>query len=368
MRFTALHPLGAILAASLLAVTLRAGPVPVFRCALEHWPAANYEATVFHRGPLTEEEQTLVSALKEPPAKNGANLSCATVDVSDAMDDLAQSRWNSQTNAEPPWLVLHAPHGEPGEPPLWTGRLSREALDGILDSPARRKITGALLTSDSAAWVLLECGDPIRDEATVDVLAAELQRLEEEIKPPPNINKVDGGKAVAPQPVRTKFSLIRVTRNDPAEAFLVNQLLQNEPSHRGRPVAFPVFGRGRVLSGLAGRGLERESITGVCESVCTDCKCDPTKKHPGKHLLLAARWETASAPTAPVEILPRSTAPATNVSAASPTPPQPAPQQAARPVERPAEEARENPLLLIATGLILTAAIAFAILRPRRRS
>ena len=361
MRFTVLHLPCAILAAGLLAITACAEPV--FRCAMAHWPTASYEATVFHRGPLPEEEQALITSLKEATAKTGANLTCATVDVSDGMDDLAQSRWNSQTNAEPPWLVLHAPHSEPGEPPLWTGRLSQDALDAILDSPARRKITEVLLGGDSAVWVLLECGDAIRDEATVDVLAAELQRLEEEMMAPPIADKADGGKPASSPPVRIKFSLIRVTRNDPAEAFLVNQLLRDEPSHRGRPVAFPVFGRGRVINGQVGRGLDRESITAVCETICAPCKCDPTKKRPGKHLLLSARWESALVQAAPPEVPVRAVTPLTNPVTVSP---RLAPEATGTLVEKSAEEPRENPLLLIATGLILTAALAFVVMRPRR--
>ena len=34
--------------------------VPVFRYALEKWPPDVYQATVFHRGPLTSAQQALV--------------------------------------------------------------------------------------------------------------------------------------------------------------------------------------------------------------------------------------------------------------------------------------------------------------------
>src|SRR5947207_1747684 len=47
--------------------------VPVFRYALERWPAANYEVVLFHRGPLNPAEQA-ARALLEQAAQRTANL------------------------------------------------------------------------------------------------------------------------------------------------------------------------------------------------------------------------------------------------------------------------------------------------------
>ena len=43
----------------------RACNVPVFRYALERWPAAPYEVFVFHRGPLSAEDQAALEHLKK---------------------------------------------------------------------------------------------------------------------------------------------------------------------------------------------------------------------------------------------------------------------------------------------------------------
>jgi hypothetical protein len=52
---------GWVLALGLLlqAAALGAGQLPVFRCALENWPARDYQAVIFHRGPLGMDEQDL---------------------------------------------------------------------------------------------------------------------------------------------------------------------------------------------------------------------------------------------------------------------------------------------------------------------
>ena len=45
-----------VLSAAALAPTCN---IPVFRYALERWPADSYEVILFHRGPLTAAEQAL---------------------------------------------------------------------------------------------------------------------------------------------------------------------------------------------------------------------------------------------------------------------------------------------------------------------
>ena len=55
----------------------RACNVPVFRYALERWKPSNYEAHVFHKGPLTPEQKKQVERLSAP----GANLNVSVIDL-----------------------------------------------------------------------------------------------------------------------------------------------------------------------------------------------------------------------------------------------------------------------------------------------
>jgi len=282
------------------AATLRAGHLPVFRCALEGWPARDYPVIVFHRGPLGTDDQNLATALKEAPDRWGANVATSTVDVMESMDEPTLALWNTQTNAEPPWMVVLAPPGgDTAETVLWTGRFHADSVKAVLDSPARKKTIEALVRGDSAVWVLLECGDAMRDEAAVDTLAGTLKRLEGDSRLSASITSAPPAKFRLP--LHIAFSLVRVTRNDPAEEFFVNLLSHGGRFHRGKPAAFPVFGRGRSLNAIAGRHLDDEFILDACSFVTGACSNGVKELRPGKDLLLCVKWdsifETAASPT-----------------------------------------------------------------------
>src|SRR5439155_15164278 len=180
-----------------------------------------------------------------------------------------QTLWNGRTNSLSSWLVLRAPQSVADTPPVWAGPLKAETINALLDSPARRKIAEGLLRGDSAVWVLLECGDAMLDEAAVDVLSAALKELEQQLPLP--APAPGDTPSQSPLPLRVAFSLVRVTRNDPAEALFVNLLLHGEPLSASKPVAFPVFGHGRALAPLAGRHLDEASIEQACVLLVGGC-------------------------------------------------------------------------------------------------
>jgi hypothetical protein len=93
-------------------------------------------------------------------------------------------------------------------------------------------------------------------------------------------------------PLRVAFSLVRVTRNDPAEEFFVNLLSHGERFHPGKPAAFPVFGRGRTLSAISGKHLEDEFILDACSFITGACSNGVKEVRPGKDLLLCVRWDS----------------------------------------------------------------------------
>src|SRR5437773_9807329 len=53
--------------------------IPVFRYALERWPAAPYDVVVFHRGALTEEARSALNVLRQA----GANIEVDRIDVAE---------------------------------------------------------------------------------------------------------------------------------------------------------------------------------------------------------------------------------------------------------------------------------------------
>ena len=288
----------------LVMATKSGGAVPLFRCSLEDGVPENYHAIIFHDSPFGTEDQELVQTLSSAPLKLGINLLVSTVDVLSEMDEPTKALWSAQTNAELPWLVVLPPQREDAAA-VWSAGFGPEAVNAMLDSPARRRVAESLLNGDSAAWVLIECGDAVRDEAAVDVLAGTLKQLEHKLRlPSPATNAV---RLRSPLPLRVGYSLVRVTRNDPTEDFFVHLLLRGEQAHQVKPSAFPIFGRGRLLPGMEGRQLQDEAIEKTCMFLMNACTNGARSVGQGRDLLLAANWNS---------IFEQPAQPVTNVAAA----------------------------------------------------
>jgi len=265
--------------------------VPVFRYALERWHAEEYEAVVFHRGPLAADELAWVNALDQSDKEAPANLTLRKVNLALPLDPATEKLWQQQTNATLPWLVLrYAPSGA-NPPVFWAGPLAKDLATTLVDSPARREIVQRLTNGQTAVWVVLEGGTPLEDETALDLLADELKKQEKAIQLPPS--EPDDPQMRSPLPVRVEFSLVRVARNNPAEHFLVQLLLAGDAhlAASTRPIAFPVFGRGRILAALTGKELSKEIIPEACAFICGPCSCEIKELNPGRDLLLAANWD-----------------------------------------------------------------------------
>jgi len=146
----------ALAGALVLGASLSGAPaMPVFRHALERWPASDYEIVVFHRGAPDDEAQQRIDQLRAARIRNFANIDVKPVDVSGQMDADMENLWTCQTNPAPPWVVVRAPNTSADASPVWSGPLTESLVGTVLDSPARRKIAEGLLRGMSAMWVLL---------------------------------------------------------------------------------------------------------------------------------------------------------------------------------------------------------------------
>jgi len=267
--------------------------VPVFRYALERWPAEPYEVVLFHRGALSEADQAVVDALKATgqEGKSLANLTLSTIDLAAKPDAAREPLWSRQTHAVLPWLLVRAPKSEATAPPAWAGRLDRETVSSLVDSPARREIARRLLTGDSAVWLLLESGHPRADEAAWAMLVTELKKSEKEIQlpePAPDDPQMRSGL-----PLRVAFSVLRMSRREPAEAVFLALLAREAPqvATNASPIVIPILGRGRALAALFGPQLRPDIIADVCSFVAGPCSCEVKEMNPGFDLLMAADWE-----------------------------------------------------------------------------
>lgn len=205
-------------------------------------------------------------------------------------------------------------------------------MDQILSSPVRREIGARIVRGDAIVWLLLsgkssgKNSDKIgalsdasahasahintlfskiasflnsiaswisphekRERVEGKVLSAALKKMHNELTLDKSYVKNTGGKSLSLHP---EFSLIKVSRDDPAEKVLVEMLVHADPALDTvcEPVAFPVFGRGRVLTALAGRDIQENAVGRICRFLAGPCACTVKAQNPGLDLFIVAPW------------------------------------------------------------------------------
>ncbi|MEA2052939.1 MAG: hypothetical protein U9O90_09000 [Euryarchaeota archaeon] len=295
---------GAILKIACLTVftaflILHSGPVcacdvPVFRYALERWPAATYEIVVFHEGPLNGEAASVVSWLVQSSYENkpSANFLVNTVDLSTEIDDSTRALWQSLDLSRLPLLVVRQPESGIYRGSVWSSWLSMDAAKKIVDSPSRQEISKRIMDGEAAVLVLVESGNPAYDDDAAKIISEQLSQAEKELTLSSQfLDRADLEELEAsPTP---NFSVVQVSRDDPAEDVFVNMLMYCEPDlfeYQSDPLAFPIYGRGRALYALAGRGITRENIYYACATTIGPCSCTVKDSNPSIDMLMVADW------------------------------------------------------------------------------
>lgn len=310
---------GAILVINIISVAWGCTE-PVFQYVLNNWNADPYTLVVFHRGILTAGDSAV---LKEAQDSAG---SCGYFILNVNTDSLApelQRLWTSVQPAPSPALVLCYPRLSrlsDSLVPFWTGPLARSSLAQILSSPVRREVGTRILQGDAAVWLLLSgkrgaysdtpsagntlfskiaslwdaiisrnSPDKERERVAYAVISAALKKMHNELMLDKSYVKNTGGKLMSLHP---NFSLIKVPRDDPAEKVLVEMLVHADPALDtiNEPIVFPIFGRGRVLTALAGRDIQENTIGRICRFIAGPCACTVKAQNPGFDLFIVALW------------------------------------------------------------------------------
>jgi hypothetical protein len=286
---------------ALTALPLWACSVPVFRYALERWQSDSYEVVVFHKGPLSAEDQSLVDMLSPAglAGKKSANAELRLVDVGGDLDDETKALWDAEQSKTLPSMTLRYPVPLPNP---WSGPLTRANVELILDSPKRAEVARRILKGETAVWLFLESGNEQADRKALSVLETELPIAQLKLKLP-EIDEQDisdGLVSIEPDELRIAFSIVRVSRDDLAEKLFVEMLLGSEgegadglrdASLANQPMAFPIFGRGRVLYALVGAGIDDENITSACKELIGPCTCQVKDQNPGIDMLMSVDWD-----------------------------------------------------------------------------
>jgi len=296
--------------------------VPVFRYAMERWPADYYEAVLIYRGQLTEDQKQLLNELRQEdsetpatlgsdqdpplagssagfrlePAVGGAflNLRILEADVAAATEEKVKGLLMSEELPETlPVLVLWYPWQRGRTPPVWQGPFTSSTVSALLQSPTRQKLVERLIEGQTAVWIFLESGNADKDKTALRLLEQELETAARELKE--EAESIPDEFAV-PE-VTYAFSILPVSRSDPNERMLLTLLLNSEPDldeYSDEPMVFPVLGRGRVLFALIGEGITVDNIRETIYFLTGPCGCEIKMMSPGVDLLLAANWDAAA--------------------------------------------------------------------------
>ncbi len=289
----------------ILASSASACSIPVFRYAMERWPADYYEAVLIHRGQLTEDEKQLLNELRQEDSEVEAflNLRIVEIDIttttdepspSDGLDEKVKSLLMSEELPETlPELALWYPWQRGRTPPVWQGRLTSSTVKALLQSPTRQKLAERLIEGETTVWVFIESGNADKDKAALRLLEQELEAAARELKEQAQSMPDELG---VPE-VTYSFSTLSVSRSDPNERMLLTLLLNSEPDldeYSDEPIMFPVFGRGRALYALVGEGITSDNIREAIAFLVGPCGCEIKMLNPGVDLLMAANWDAAA--------------------------------------------------------------------------
>lgn len=256
----------------LTATVAYACQVPVFRYALERWEPGSYRV----RAPALVE-----------------------------IDPLANVEVESAAGVTQIELYFPPKLRQAATSPIWTAPMSEENVKRLLDSPVRRELSQRLLAGQSAVWVLLESGDAAKDDAAAQVIAEGIVAAQEKLKLPdgvitqdeandPKKRRENADVLQSDLPLEIAFSTMRLNRQNAEEAALIAMLMHLEPDlgdYVAEPMAFPVFGRGRALEPMIGKGIHVDNLLEAAAYLCGACSCEIKEQNPGIDLLMTADWE-----------------------------------------------------------------------------
>jgi hypothetical protein len=370
--------------AAVIVLALAAGPAaacdtPVFRVAMfdPRWKPHPYEITIVRYGPLGQRaEQKMLQRLDDLLDNHPKSINYTLVVVDLHKQGPADLRDIFKVRRGPtawPQLALAYPAQTRLDTNVWSGPLRDAPLYELLYSPARAELARRLIAGETGVWVLIESGDKGRDDAAFAVLSGELQQLQ---KTAELSEAGPGGKKIAipdwAPPAKIAFSVLRLSRADPAERWFIAMLMGLESdleSYAGQPIAFAVFGRGNTLEPLVGKGITAANLRKDVQYLTGPCVCEEKALNPVKDLLMMADWDNSGklpalaqwfAAGVPVEDQKAAPTPADKV--AAPTP---------RPQGEPPGTSRQGGLLestvvKLAAGVVVLALVGAVLVRLKR--
>ncbi|NQT92635.1 MAG: hypothetical protein HQ559_07735 [Lentisphaerae bacterium] len=299
---------GWMVAASCFVIpVVQACSVPVHRFALENWHSDPYRLYVLYDAGSAPEPNRVLEFLR-PFERDLFCVDLRLVDVSSAEEEkVPLPLRNAVSNTPLPAMALLYPETQDPFPipetgaakreadePVWTGPASLENARRLMESPLRTRVAGLLAKGATGVWLLLEGADEEENRRAAETIEATVKKIGEWYRPP-EILPYDRRYMRYDIPLTFSFPLLRVDPADPAEHILLRLLLGTAPDPSGRrePVAFAMFGRGRMLAALSGAEINEDGVEGVCGFLCGSCSCTIKDLNPGTDILVSFDWTAA---------------------------------------------------------------------------
>ena len=289
--------------------------VPVFRYALERWDRDLYQVIVVKDGAFTEQEIALAQSLKAQ-TKLGEGFLNAQVSIADLSDPSMREtllgmypQAVESVQAEMPMLTLFFPREQDQKNLIWQAPFDMVAIEQLQRAASNIEITDALLAGASTVFAFVECGDATVDQAAFDTLRSAAAKLQTTLEIPEGIigtnGEVTGGRLTPQQaraedpsnqlksgiPLRIQLEVIRLTDHPIVRSVLLH-MEDGLHEQTKQPMAFPIFGRARVLPPMVGDAINEENITLAANYLCGACSCQMKAQNPGTDSLSDLDWRS----------------------------------------------------------------------------
>ena len=271
---------------------------PVFRYAMERWPADYYDGVLIHKGPLAEDDPA--SVLLQSEQAEYLNLRLSKIDLASSASEQADlepaERLKSQLGIEVPEklpaLVLWYPWSKGRAAPFWSDQFTPATIKALIQSPKRQELARRLSDGQTAVWIFIESGNAGKDKAAMQLINQELDTATKELK---EMTPALAEELQIPE-FSYEFSILPVSRSDPKEQMFLEMLLKSEPDldeYADEPIVFPTFGRGRALFALVGEGINTDNLQEAIAFITGPCGCEVKMLNPGVDLLMAENWDAS---------------------------------------------------------------------------
>lgn len=259
------------------AVPTWACSIPVFRYALERWPADMFRVEVVLPDRPSAEDRAALVRLEDGAAVNGGTGNYVVTRLAGG--------------AGPTRVGIRGPRDEA---PLWQGSVA-DAVTAVAAAPVHRELVRRLLAGDAVVWLVVQGADAGAAERARTLLDAELPLVAADTALPRGIG-LPGSELLAAVPLEVRFSVLVVERDDAAAALLRRTLAArlsaaDAPGAADATLVAPVFGRGRVARVIRGDALDGGTIADVTAFLCSACSCQAKQLAPGFDLLLESAWD-----------------------------------------------------------------------------